>query len=157
MKIETKRKISIVDVIIIIAMLASMLAVGIGVFKGIGTSGEKVTVKYVLEVDPIDSDFVSRVAEGNTILDHKTTQSIGKVSAVSNAQAYYSGIDSQGSVVSSPMEGMSVLYITVTAQATKTDTGYTVGSSVINIGKEIEARLPNLYCIGNCVSIEIID
>ena len=157
MKIETKRKISVVDIIIIIALLASMLAVGIGVFKGIGTSGERVTVKYVLQVDPIDSDLVSRVAEGNSILDYKTSQSIGKVTAVSSAQAYYTGIDSQGASVSSPMEGKSVLYITVTAQAAKTSTGYTVGSSVINIGKEIEARLPDLYCIGSCVSIEVID
>ena len=131
-------------------------ATALGIFNSIGAGGEKTTIRYVIEVSPIESSFTSKVADNDTVLDYETSQNIGKVSAVSASQAYHSGTDSQGSTVSSPMEGYSTLYITVTAQAVKTDTGYLVGNSVIGVGRELQLRLKNLYCSGKCVSIEVV-
>ena len=145
------------DIIIIITLLALSGAVVLGLMKGLGTSGEKVTVRYIVEVDPIDSDLTSKVLKGNGVYDYSTVQRIGTVSAVSASQAYHKGYDSKGDTVSSPIEGSSVLYITVEAEAVRSETGYVIGNTVINIGRDLELRLPDLYAVGQCVSIEVLE
>ena len=154
---KTKKKINVVDILILIAILAAIVCAGFVIIRGMGTFGEKVNVSYTIAVDPIDSDFVSKVSVGDGLYEIETTDRIGTVSAVSDGQAYiksYSdGADPRGNAI----EGMSVLYITLTAKATKTDTGYIIGNSVIGIGRELEMRFPNLYCIGKCVRIERIE
>lgn len=157
MKIKANKKPNLVDIFILIALLAIVGAAVLGVVRGIRDGGEKVTLKYVIEVSPIDSAFAAKVAANDKVLEYKTGSPIGSVSAVSSSQAYHKGTDSQGAVVSSPMEGYSTLYITATAEAKRTDTGYSVGSTTIGVGRELTLRLKNLYCTGKCVSIEVVE
>lgn len=157
MNTKEKKKLNIVDIVIALTLLALAVAVAIGLLRGISSTGERVTVKYVMEVSPIDQEFTSKVVEGQPVFNYSDSSNIGKISAVAYSQAYHTGTDSQGSVVSSPIEGKSTLHLTVTATATKADTGYAVDNTVIGIGKELELRLPNLYCIGKCVSLEIVE
>ena len=145
---KERRKINVIDVIILIALLAALLVACMGIARG-GKSGESVTVRYIIEVDSINNDYISKIAAGNGIYNHSTSERIGSVTAASHSKAYYEGSES-------PIDGYSVLYITAEAQAVKTDTGYAVGSTVINIGREMELRFPSLYCRGKCVSIEIM-
>ncbi len=157
MNTKNKKRINFVDILIVAALLCALVCTGFVMIRGLGAFGERVIVSYTVAVDPIDSDFVSKVALGDKLYDHSTGEHIGTVRTVSDSQAYkksYSeGADPRGSAI----EGMSVLYITLTAQATKTDTGYIIGNTVIGIGREIEMRFPNLYCIGECVRIERIE
>lgn len=157
MNTKAKKRINIVDIIILVALIVLSGAVIFGFVKGIGTSGERTSVRYIIEVEPIDSDFVSKVTEGNGVYDHTTSQRIGTVRAVSSAQAYYKSFDAKGSPTSSPMEGSSTLYITVEADAVRSDAGYSVGSTVLSIGRRLELRFPGLYVDGKCVSIEALD
>ena len=157
MNTKTKRKLNIIDILIIAALIAAAVAAGFGVLQSIGAVGERVTVKYVMEISPIDNDLVSNVVEGHGVYNYEDSDLIGTVSAVASSQAYHIGTDSQGEQVSSPIEGYSTLHITVTCQAVKTDTGYAVGNTVIGIGKKLSLRLPDLYCEGKCVSIEIVE
>jgi len=154
---KNKKRINAVDIIILLAMLGAIICAGFVIIRGLGTFGEKVTVSYTVAIDPIDSDFVSKVAEGDGLYEYRTAEHIGTVRAVSDAQAYRKsyrdGADPRGSAI----EGMSVLYVTLTAEATKTDTGYAVGNTVLGIGRQLEMRFPNLYCIGECVRIEVIE
>ncbi len=154
---KQKRKINIVDIVIIIFLAASLSVSLFGLLKSIGNATDRVSVEYVLEVAPIDSTFTSKVAEGDGVFDHATNQKLGTVSAVSASQAYHQGTDSQGSPVSSTMEGSSVLYITATADAQKTSSGYLVGNCVLGIGKDLEIRLPNLYANAKCISIKTVE
>lgn len=146
MNSKDRRKINIIDVIILIALLSALLVAGMGIVRS-NSGGETVTVRYIIQVDRIGNDFISKIAAGNSVYDHTTSAKIGAVTAVSHSKAYYENSES-------PIEGYSVLYITAEAQAVKTDTGYAVGSSLINVGRELELRFPNLYCQGKCVSIE---
>ncbi|MBQ4066135.1 MAG: DUF4330 domain-containing protein [Clostridia bacterium] len=154
---KPKRKINLIDVIIFISLTVALGAALFGLLKGIGSAANKVTVEYVLEISPIDSAFTSKVAEGNGIYDHASSQKLGTVSAVSASQAYHQSTDPQGSPVSSVMEGSSILYITATADAQKTSAGYLVGNCVLGIGKEIEIRLPDLYANARCISIKAVE
>ena len=157
MNTKSKKKINVVDILILTAVFAAIVCAGFVIIRGMGSFGERVTVSYTVAVDPIDSDFVSKVSVGDGLYETETSDRLGTVSAVSDGQAYrksYSdGSDPRGNAI----EGMSVLYITLTAKATKTDTGYIIGNSVIGIGRELEMRFPNLYCIGKCVRIERIE
>ena len=144
---KVRRKINIIDILILIALLAALLVAGMGIARG-NKDGESVTVRYIIQVDSINNDYISKLAAKNSIYDHNTSSKIGTVTAVSHSKAYYENSES-------PIEGYSVLYITAEAQAIKTDTGYAVGSTIINIGRKMELRFPNLYCQGKCVSIEI--
>ena len=157
MNTKNKKRINAVDILIVAVLLCALICTGFIMIRGLGAFGERVIVSYTVAVDPIDSDFVSKVALGDKLYDYNTGEHIGTVRTVSDSQAYkksYSeGADPRGSAV----EGMSVLYITMTTEAQKTDIGYTVGNTLLGIGRTIEMRFPNLYCIGKCVSIEIIE
>lgn len=157
MNTKNKRILNIVDILIVIALLFALVCTGFVIIRGLGTFGERVIVSYTVAIDPIDSDFVSNVALGDKLYDYNTGEHIGTVRTVSDSQAYkksYSdGADPRGSAI----EGMSVLYITMTTEASKTDTGYSVGNTLLGIGRTLEMRFPNLYCVGECVSIEIIE
>jgi len=137
-------------------LLAGLAAAGFGIFRSLVTAGERVTLRYILEVDSIDSELVEMVQVNNGIYDYKTSHPIGTVRAVSPAPAYYEGTNSQGEIVSTAIDGKKVLYITAEAEAIKTGTGYAVGETIINVGRSLELRLPKLYCVGECVSIEVI-
>ncbi|MBQ3526971.1 MAG: DUF4330 family protein [Clostridia bacterium] len=151
---KTKRPINIIDIIIIVALLSIVGATVYGFISGFGDSSEKATVRYVLKVDSISSELCSKVAVGDGVYDHATAQRIGTVTAVSTAQAYHNGTDPQGTPVSSPIEGKSILYITVETSAIKAKSGYTVASTPLNIGRTLDIRYPNLFCTSTCVSIE---
>ncbi len=156
-KEKNKKRINVIDILIVAALLAALICTGFVMIRGIGSFGERVIVSYTVAIDPIDSDFVSKVTLGDKLYDYNTGEHIGTVRTVSDGQAYkksYSeGADPRGSAI----EGMSVLYITMTTEASKTDTGYSVGNTLLGIGRTLEMRFPNLYCVGECVSIEIIE
>lgn len=154
---KTKRPINIIDIIITIALLSIIGATVFAFVSSLGSNNENVSVRYVLQADEISSDLASKVSVGDGVYDHSTAQRIGTVTAVSSSQAYHSGTDSQGSPVSSPLEGKSILYVTVEAEATASKTGYTVASTTLNIGKTFDVRFPNLFCTSTCVSIEIAE
>ena len=154
---KQKRKINLIDVVIIIAFSIALCASLFGIFKGIESATDKVQIEYVLEIVPIDSSFTSKVFEGDGIYDHETSQKVGTVSAVSASQAYYQGTDSQGLPVSSTMEGSSVLYVTATADAKKTSAGYLVNGCSVSIGRDLEVRFPGLYANAKCISIKTIE
>ena len=151
---KTKRPINIIDIIILIALLSIIGATVYGLVSGIGKGNDKTSVRYVLSVDSISSELCSKVAVGDGVYDHNTSQRIGTVTAVSTSQAYHKGTDPQGAPVSSPIEGKSILYVTVEASATKTKSGYVISSTTMNIGKTLDIRYPNLFCTSTCVSIE---
>ena len=157
MNTKIKKRISVVDIIILVALLCAVAAGAFGLLKGLVGSGEKVSVKYVMEISPIDSDLAKKVAEGDGVYDHSSALRIGTVSAVSAPQADYKGYDSQGAVVISPMEGYSTLYVTVETEAFKTGNGYSVNDTLINVGKELSLRFPGLYADAKCVSIDIVE
>ncbi|MBQ8914978.1 MAG: DUF4330 family protein [Clostridia bacterium] len=143
-----KRKFNILDIFLLAALVLAVAATVLGLIRGIGATGERVTLRYIVEVSPIDSDFTSKVAVGNGIYSPDGSQRLGTVTASSASPAYFENSDSL-------MEGSSVLYITAEADAVRTDTGYLVGDTLIGVGRELELRLPGLYCVGECVSIEI--
>ena len=157
MNTKNKKRINFVDFLIVAALLAALVCTGFVMIRGLGAFGERVVVSYTVAIDPIDSDFVSKVALEDKLYDYNTGEHIGTVRTVSDSQAYkksYSeGADPRGSAI----EGMSILYITMTTEAQKTDTGFTVGNTLLGIGRTLEMRFPNLYCVGECVSIEIIE
>lgn len=158
---NTKKKsrigINLVDIITVIALIAALATAGLGIYNSLSSSGSQVRIRYIVEAEPMDSSLTAKVNTGDGIYESDSARQIGTVRAASSAPAYYTGTGSAGEKVDTPIEGQSVLYITAETTAVKTDTGYAAGSTLIGIGRELELRMPNLYCTGKCISIEIIE
>lgn len=154
MSAKRHKKFNIIDaaVIIVLLILAAVLVYAALSQLGVGTSGK--TVRYVLETDILSSDYASKVAVGDGVYTYDGVQNIGTVSAVSLSPARHTGTDAEGNPVSSEIDGYSVLYITVEAKMLSTPSGYAVGDTVVNVGRDLELRFPSLYCNAQCVSIE---
>ncbi len=157
MKTKLKKQINIVDIVILIALLVLACASVFKIVSNITSSGDEQNIRYVLKVEPISSSFNSNVSEGDGVFEHTSGSQIGTVNAVSTAQAYHKGNDLQGAQVSSPIEGQSIMYITVDAKGTKTNVGYSIEDTLMGIGRSFEIRLPNLYCTAECISLEIVE
>ncbi len=156
MRNKNKKRINIIDVVVFVALLAIAAAIVYGIFSNIVGSDDRINIRYVLCVDPIDIAFSEKVAEGDGVYDALTVQQIGTVKAVSASQAYHKGTDMQGVSVLSPVEGQCILYITVECEAERTDMGYGINDTYLTVGADYEIRLPNLFCNARCVSIETV-
>lgn len=148
------KRFNIIDAFLIFALIALAAAAILSALSGTGAAGGKVSVRYVLETEVLSNEFTSKVAVGDGVFTYDGAEKIGTVSAVSMSPAVHRGTDSEGLPVSSEIDGCSVLYITVDADARPKKTGYAVGSALINTGRETELRLPSLYCNARCISVE---
>lgn len=150
-----KKKFNIIDAVAAVALLALAAFAVTALMPGIGKDKGSVKIRYVLETDMLSSEFTSKAAVGDGVYTVDKAEQLGTVSAVSSSPARHTGTDSEGRAVISEIDGFSVLYITVEADAEQTKTGYAIGASEINVGRDYTLRLPSLYCSAHCVSVEI--
>lgn len=157
MNVKKTHKFNLIDVVVILVLAALAAAVVFAALSNLGIGGTSVTVRYVLETESLSSDFTSKAAVGDGVFTFDGAESIGKISAVSQAPARHNGYDSEGLPVISEIEGYSILYITVEADAEPRNIGYAVGNTVINTGRDMKIRMPSLYCSARCISVEIVE
>ena len=156
-KDKQQKGINIIDIAALLALLALAAALVFAFLGGRDSVGERVKVRYVLEVSRLQTEFCARPQANEAVFSGAADELIGRVESVSSVPASHVGVDRKGDLVTSEIDGYSTLYITVVADARKTNQGYAVGDTVINMGREIQARLPSLSCTASCISLEIIE
>lgn len=155
-KEKKKFRFNIIDAAVI-AVLAVLAAVFIATaLAGLGVGDDDVTIRYVLETEILSNEYTSKVSVGDGVYTEDGAEKLGSVTAVSLSPARHTGVDADGAPVVSEIDGYSVIYITVEAKATPTPTGYAIGDTIINVGRENTLRLPSLYSAAHCVSVEEI-
>ena len=157
MNAKKTHRFNIIDGIVILVLAALAAAVVAAALSNLGIDGTSIKIRYVLETENLSSEFTSKAAVGDSVFTFDGGENIGKISAVSGAPARYNGHDSEGSPVVSEIEGYSILYITVEAEAEPKNIGYAVGDTVINTGRDMEIRLPSLYASARCISVEVVE
>jgi hypothetical protein len=142
-------KISIVDILIIVIIIAAASGVYYKFHQsgatGIMTKTDKVEVSFFMEDAP---DYaVNAVKEGDLVKDRQQNVVIGKVTSVTPGPDIVFYADSEGIVHSTSKPGYASIAITVEAQATYSDTGFTINGSEYYINKQFETRvgLSNFY------------
>lgn len=163
MNSQKKKKIAfnIIDVILIIAVLASILAL---VFflrerKIINPQNEQtVKLEYTISFSPLREEFRNLAQIGDTVVDASILENIGEIVNVSYLECRYEGINEQtGQKVYTPYPGMITMVITVRADAVKTASGYEINGHEIIIGNNVTVRVPFFTGTGTCTSISTVD
>ena len=154
---KKKRSFNVIDAVMIAAVVAAVAALAYGIISGLGIGRGYVRIKYVIEVPEIRSEFCQKAAVGDVVRSSDGSSALGEVAAVSSVPARHEGTDSDGNAVSSEIDGYSILYVTVEANAQKTDTGYVVGGETLSAGSSLFVRLPSLCFGGECVSVETVE
>ena len=153
---ERKRKLNIIDFVILLAIVAVLAAVVYRVFLRPDTQ-DAVRVRYVLEVPQIQTEFCSKVGSEDMVFYEDSATDFGVVTATSTAPAYFKGTDREGNPVYTEMEDYSILYITIEADALQSSTGYEISGYAIHAGDTLTVQFPGLYCEAQCIGIDVIE
>ena len=151
-----KRKLNIVDFLILLVLLAAVAAVLFRIFGSTG-AGEHQQIRYVLEVKELQTEFAAKVTVGDPVTVYGQDARIGTVVASSTAPVFFVGTDESGTPVQTEMENYSTLYITVEAEATAEETGYRIDGYALRTGEVVAVQLPGLYCDAECIRIEVLE
>lgn len=151
-----KRKPNIIDFVIFFAIFAVLSA---AIYRVILHPGERdaVRIRYVLEVPQIQTEFCSKVAAQDYAYPFQGSDDIGVVTATSTAPAHFKGSDREGNPVYTEMEGFSILYITIEADAVQSDVGFEINGQLIRAGEVQEVQFPQLYCEAECIRVDVIE
>ena len=160
MNINPKKKkihFNLVDLILIIIALTS-ISVLIFVFsnKSIAKTSRSQTVEieYTITFSPVREEYINLVKIGDKVINTANMDDCGEVYLVSNSDYEHVGINAEsGEKVTTKLDGMKSMVITIRAKATKTAYGYSVNGYDIIIGEDISVRVPDYTGIGKCTSV----
>ncbi|MBE6708166.1 MAG: DUF4330 domain-containing protein [Ruminococcaceae bacterium] len=160
-----KRKFSfnIIDAVIIVLVLALGLGVYFLFFRE--NSGaiedaiaENVKIRYVLQVNELPCEYVDNIQVGECVMDYGTRTSAGDVVAIGSEDFVYVGYDkTTGQQKLTPVKELANLYITVEGEATMKNEMYYVNDTAVYVGRRLDMMMPDLFCSGSCISLEIIE
>lgn len=160
---KRKSGFNIIDVLIIIVVVAVGAAAYFLFFRSdaaVEKSGEDEVsrIRYVLQVTELPAEYKDNIKEGECLIDYATHASAGDVVAVGSEEYVFVGHDKiNGEQKLSPMKDLVNLYVTVEGDARMFREMYVVNNTSVYVGKKIELMMPDLYCSGTCVSLEVID
>ena len=150
-----KAKFNIIDLIVI---LVAVIAVGYGAYaiaSGLGSSGETVSVEYVIESDVIRKDVVMSLSEGDAVYAEDGTY-MGKIKYCEVVPAVKEGVDANGKTVVTETEDYTLL-LTIDVSTVSKKSGYTVEDHMIACGQNYGLRCPSLAFEGVCVSVKTVN
>ena len=160
-----KRKFSfnIIDAVIIILVLA----VGLGAYflffrENSGAIedaiAENVKIRYVLQVNELPAEYADNIQVGECVMDYGAHASAGDVVAVGSEDYVYVGYDkTTGQQKLTPVKELVNLYVTVEGEATMKNEMYYINDTAVYVGRRLDMMMPDLFCSGNCISIEVIE
>ena len=162
---KQKTGFNIIDALIIILVVA----VGVGVyfvfFSGkksandvVDTPVEAAKIKYVLQVNQLPVDYSDNIEVGQNVIDYGTHTSAGIVSNLDYENYVYVGHDKNtGEQRLTPVEESVNLYITVEGEAKLSKETYYVNDTSVYVGKRLDMMMPDLFCSGYVVSLEVME
>ena len=159
-----KFRFNIIDVLILLVLAVAVAVLSyIFVFSDdTVVEGEKHTIEYVIETDPLNAEFFSgTVSEGDIItLSNNRNVVLGVVSKqpqeYPSYKAHYS--NSENKEVYSAAEGHFTMLITFTSETVKDVWGYRIGDSTyLPVNNPIDIMIGDLRCTAYCVEAKVID
>lgn len=154
---KKKAVFNFIDVLLIVAFLAGALSLVYFLRERkvvISDSGETEEIIYRLEISPMREEFRNLVSIGDTVTDAVSLLPIGEVTDVSYSAFYYTGLDrATGETVKSAYPGMITMTVTVKAQASPENGGYTVNGRELILDTDFAFRVPAFTGTGKCISV----
>ncbi len=156
---KKNHRFNIIDLLIILVVVvaAVLLAKSFLLDMKGDSQGEKVNLQYVIETDMLSEDLADNVSVGDSVYDYESGKVIGTVTACDVRNATHVGMSDAGVQVVSDIVGYRSLYITVESSALSSPSGYFIDSLSVSVGREYKLMLPDLYCVGSCISAEVVD
>ena len=150
-----------IDVLLIVVFLAGALSLVYFLRERrvvISDSDGTEEIVYRLEISPMRAEFRNLVSVGDTVTDAVSLLPIGEVTDVSYSACYYTGLDrTTGENVKSAYPGMITMTVTVKAQASPENGGYTVNGRELILDTGFAFRVPTFTGTGKCVSVSPAD
>ncbi len=163
-EIKRKRKFNIVDLVLILAIAAIIVAVFFVVNKLLGgnkpaeSGADKIQVEFTVLFKEIPDSGTGNLAEGDVIRDANSKAPMGQI-----AEVFYEPYSEllllngeQGGVMAE-MEGYTNMLVTVRGEATKDERGYYFGGIKVLVGKPLDVWSPGYSGEGWCVSIREVE
>ena len=157
-KNKKKIRFNVVDVLIIVLVLAAVAVVGYVLLterNDVAPQSENVKINYVLMVSEAQSAFADNVKVGDEVYEQESGKYIGKVVQVSSTVAKKVGTDRKtGEQVISELANRRDIFVTVEADAERSDNLYIVSGINIIAGGVLSFMTPGLMQPSNIISVE---
>jgi len=158
------RKFNFIDVLIILAVLliAAIIISFISPmswFGGLFASPTE-TIQYTVEFSGVDREFISNIADNDTVVDSVSKFILGNVTAVDSNTNYralqYNETTGTGSFAIYQDKYNILVTVTTTAEYREGE-GYFVSDRRIAVGEKLSLRFPNFVGEGYCVGISAVN
>lgn len=120
---------------------------------------ETAEILYVVEVVGIDEQFEDLIKEGQRVEDAVKRGVMGTVEGKPEVRdmlkAEFDNVS--GQEVYNTVPGKSNLYITIRADASVTDRGYSVNDEYIYVGAQLSMVFPEMKCDGYCIQLDVVE
>jgi len=156
---KRKFRFNIIDLILLVVILSASAAL-IYIFmpakaQDNDNASQNINITYQLYVKKVPDVLEGKINIGDNVVDSVTLYNIGEVADVTYTKSVHAGVDkSEGKYVYSEYPGMIDIYVTVSADAVKTDSAITVNGFTVAVGKEIPFRVPGYTGIAYCTIID---
>lgn len=164
MKEKTKKfKFNIIDILLLLVVVAAVAVLGILFFSGntatdLLSGNNPQEIYWEVELSKVREEFMDNIKEGDSVVDAVKLYSIGEVVSVSSVPTILNETNLQtGLIVSSVYPEHVNITVKVKANATQTETGYSIGGYEIAVGKQVSLRVPNYTGSGYCTGITVGD
>ena len=145
---RTDRNISFLLVLLVLSMLCSPMSIPTSAKE------ESVPINYRIRLHMIRDDIALHIRSGDSIVDAVGKHNIGKISDIRYEKCLSEVFShKENRNVISEYEGFCDISLTVSANAVRTERGYSVDGYYLRLGKDIPLRLPDFYGVGKCVSV----
>lgn len=152
-----KHRFNAVDAVIIIVIAALIAAAVLFFMKGgIGASGDKVKIQYVIEFRTVDSAFADNFTLGDKVTDSVAKYHLGELVAYTAFDAKYTANSlSGGGLTLSTYPDHSDIELTIEAYAAVGAGGRYVldGGYDLSVGSTVHVRMPNYTGTGYCTHL----
>ncbi len=163
--IKRKRRFNIVDLVLVLALAAIVVAVFfignklLGGAKPASSGADKIQVEFSLQFREIPDSGTGNLTEGDVIRDANSKAPMGQVTEIFYEP--YSELllvdGEQGSGIMAEMEGYTNMLVTVRGEATKDERGFYLGGVKVLVGKPLDVWSPGYSGEGWCVSIREVE
>ena len=160
-EIKRKRKFNIVDLVLVLAIAAVIVAVFfvgnklLGRFESASSGADRIPVEVTLMFKELPDSGTGNLAEGDVIRDANSKSPMGQVTEVFYEP--YSELlfveGDQGGVMAEK-EGFTNMLVTIRGEATRNERGYYLGGIKVLVGKQLDVWSPEYSGEGWCVSIK---
>ena len=152
-------KISIIDVIVILAVLVAVLAIYVKTHKPqTGSNVDTTTIVYQMQVDNMPEYMLQAIQKGDQIYDKErsTGGSLGTITDIQVSDGTYEAKLSDGTYEVVPAENHYNLLLTIQGEGLIDENGNYLLNRVYNLGVNSSREFNNKYglFLGRIVSIE---